>query len=610
MKRTLLSTIAAALLGADPFATSTSAQIPISAGPYSQNFNSLASSGTANAWVDGTTLPGWYASTNKSVSAQGPITVYRADTGTGNTGALYSYGAASSSERALGSVCSGTPVNIAYGVRFANDLSEAVTNITITYTGEQWRNSGAAAAQTLAFSYRISDTPITSSDAANVNTWTPFAALDFSSPIVGGTSGALDGNAPANQRVFSAVPLTGITVLPGQEVFLRWVDKDDSGSDHGLAIDDLMVAFNASITLTNPAVILPGGQPQSRTNNAGTTATFTVSADGSPTLHYQWRKDGLVLTDSAGVFGSSSPTLALSNVFAADAGSYDVVVSNSVNATTSAVATLTVIDPVIYRQPVSRSVFAGDTVTFNIGAAGTPTLAYQWLFGGSPIADATASSLTLTDVHSGSQGSYACVFTGALGVLTSAVATLTVTTLPDVTLALWDFNDTNAPTASPPPFWALALPASSTAFHGALASGASADTAGTNRAWNISSYPAQGTANKQSGVQFSVSTVGYKGVLVAWYQRHSNTASKYQRFQYTINGADFVDQDVIAYTVTDNSFVFYSVDLSGITGGGRQSPICVSRGRRMGKHRYRWHQQQLRRHHQLRSRRQRRHHPL
>jgi hypothetical protein len=145
----------------------------ISSGNYSQNFDTLAASGN-NTWNDGGTLPGWYASTNV-----GPVTIYRAETGTGTAGALYSFGTNGvnpSSDRALGSVSSGTPVNVAYGVLFTNDTSKIATNLTIAYTGEQWRNGGNASPQTLAFSYRISSTQITGSDSSDTATWTPVTA--------------------------------------------------------------------------------------------------------------------------------------------------------------------------------------------------------------------------------------------------------------------------------------------------------------------------------------------------------------------------------------------------------------------------------------------------
>ena len=77
------------------------AQIPTSAGNYSQDFNSLAISGTSNPWLDNVTLPGWYAS---KTAGGATVTTYRGDNGSGNAGALYSFGPTSSSERALGSI--------------------------------------------------------------------------------------------------------------------------------------------------------------------------------------------------------------------------------------------------------------------------------------------------------------------------------------------------------------------------------------------------------------------------------------------------------------------------------------------------------------------------
>ena len=197
MKRTLpLNLVVAACLTAGLFVESASGQILFSAGsPYTQDFDSLASSGTTNTWTDNSTLPGWYASKVQV----GAITTYRADTGTANTGAIYSYGVAGVNpitDRALGSIASGTPGNLAYGVRFQNDTTLAITNITISYTGEQWRNGGNTAVQTLAFSYFIDSIPILSSDAAGANAWVSFSALSFNSPTVGATAAALDGNAP------------------------------------------------------------------------------------------------------------------------------------------------------------------------------------------------------------------------------------------------------------------------------------------------------------------------------------------------------------------------------------------------------------------------------
>ena len=315
-------------------AVTASAQILMSGGAYSQNFDSLASSGTANGWTNNVTLPGWYASQSAGL---GVVSSYRAESGSGNTGALYSFGATGSSERALGSVASGTPGNLAYGVRFTNDTALTATNITISYTGEQWRNGGNTNAQKLAFSYLVSSSPITNSDALNANSWTAFTGLDFTTPTVGATSSALDGNNPANEQVFTNVVLP-VVVQPGQEIFLRWFDTNDSGNDHAVAIDNLTVSFSASTNsppTNSPPVITT--QPQSQTVNSGDSVIFSVAAAGTALLSYQWN------SNSVSVAGATNNTFTLASVTTNLTGSvYFATITNVVGATNSQAATLTV----------------------------------------------------------------------------------------------------------------------------------------------------------------------------------------------------------------------------------------------------------------------------
>jgi hypothetical protein len=574
MKRTFpLNLAAAALLSAGLFIQSASAQILVSAGsPYAQNFDSLASTGTANAWTDNSTLPGWYA----SQSIGGPtVATYRAGTGSSTAGALYSFGVAGVNpitDRALGSVASGTPGNFAYGVRFQNDTAQAITNITISYTGEQWRNGGNVNVQTLAFSYFISNNPITACDAVNTNSpWVAFNSLSFNTPTVGVTAATLDGNASANRQVFPATLLTGVVVYPGQEIFFRWFDVNDSGNDHALAVDDLTISFTSFTAVTNAPAIAPGGQPQSLTNNAGTRATFTVTATGTAP-NYQWQLNGTDLSDGVKVSGSATPSLSVSNVAAIDAGSYTVTVANGAGSVTSSPAMLMVIDPAVNTQPASRTNVAGDTANFFVGAAGTIPLSYQWLFNGTAIAGANYDNLNVPNVQSTNAGSYAVVVGNSLGnYTTSSVANLTLLATPATNLARWDFNATNllvvtTPTASIGSGTASLLNGVTATF----SSGTYSDPAGTpgaaNSGWNTATYPPQGTSNKTAGVQFNVSTLGYQNILLTWEERHSDTASKYVRLQYTTDGTTFVDGDVFTMLSLNNSFVFYTSDLSGIPG--------------------------------------------
>jgi formylglycine-generating enzyme required for sulfatase activity len=76
-------------------------------------------------------------------------------------------------------------------------------------------------------------------------------------------------------------------------------------------------------------------QPQSRTVIVGQSMTFTVTAKGNPAPTYQWRKYGTNITGTSGSYNISSVQIN-------DAGTYSVVVSNSVGSDTSNGAILTV----------------------------------------------------------------------------------------------------------------------------------------------------------------------------------------------------------------------------------------------------------------------------
>ncbi len=124
-----------------------------------------------------------------------------------------------------------------------------------------------------------------------------------------------------------------------------------------------------SVTSSNAVLTVEGkpaisSQPQSVTVNAGANATFNVSANGSPTLGYQWRLAG------TNIPGATLTSFTRSNAQPADAGSYTVVVTNSEGSVTSAVAVLTVL-------------------------SGSSSVIAQWNFN-SVVPDATTSTGTTT----------------------------------------------------------------------------------------------------------------------------------------------------------------------------------------------------------------------
>ena len=167
-------------------------------------------------------------------------------------------------------------------------------------------------------------------------------------------------------------------------------------------------------------------QPQSATNDAGSTVVFSVTAAGLPPLAYYWFKNGSALADGGNVSGATSNVLTLAGVLGADSGAYQVVVSNSLGSATSRAASLTVRDPVIVTNPVNQCALAGQIPALSVVAVGTQPLAYQWWRNGSAVNGATAATLVLTNAGCADAGSYFAIVQNSLGCATSTVATLNV----------------------------------------------------------------------------------------------------------------------------------------------------------------------------------------
>jgi hypothetical protein len=261
MKRTIAIIGAVTLLS-----VAAQAQVLLSGGlTYSQNFDTLATSSTTAqpSWTDNSTLLGWYArrAATTSTGPYGSFTyaTLRLSAGENNSGSMYDYGTFSSTDRALGSIGSGTIKSNAFGVEIKNDRAVAVTLDSISYNGEQWRlgQGNASATNYLWFAYQTSSSALTD-PFSTPSGWTPFNALTFTNHVFASSTsdpvfGAIDGNANA---VTISATMTGITLNPGDEVFLRWMDPDETGNDAGMAIDNVVVSFSE---VPEPSTAVLGG---------------------------------------------------------------------------------------------------------------------------------------------------------------------------------------------------------------------------------------------------------------------------------------------------------------------------------------------------------------
>jgi uncharacterized repeat protein (TIGR03803 family) len=182
----------------------------------------------------------------------------------------------------------------------------------------------------------------------------------------------------------------------------------------GSAGDGLIYRLNLSPS------ILTG--PSNQIVSAGSDVTFNVTLFGTAPFAYKW------LHNSTPIVGGTNGTLSIPDAMPSNAGNYQVIVTNTWGSVTSTVATLSVmtLPPTITNQPASDTELYGGTANFVVGATGTPPLAYQWLFGSTPIANATNSTLSIPNVTLSSAGNYRVIVTNPWGSVTSSVATLSV----------------------------------------------------------------------------------------------------------------------------------------------------------------------------------------
>ncbi len=349
----------------------------------------------------------------------------------------------------------------------------------------------------------------------------------------------------------------------------------DNGAQFTVTITDLVsnVTSNAAIlTVNGPPSIT--AQPASQTVNAGQTAAFSVTATGTATLTYQWKKGG------AAISGATSASYTTPATASSDNGAqFTVTVTNSFGSVTSNAATLTVnVPPTISTQPASHTVTVGQTATFSVTATGTGTLTYQWKKNGTAISGATSASYTTpATVASDNGASFTVTITGTTGNVTSSAATLTVNAPPSITTQ----------------------PASTTVIAGQTAtfSVAAAGTAPLTYQWKMngtaisgatsSSYTTPATTTGNSSEQFTVTVTNSSGNITSNAATLTVTAATLilnaSKTSLSFSSVNIGSNSILPVIFTNggnSNVTISSVTISGAgyTAGGVQSGQIVAPG--------------------------------
>lgn len=235
---------------------------------YTQNFDTLTSSPDAGT---SSTLPTGWALSEAGSNAN---TTYGIGTGSNTAGNTYSFGATGSTERAFGTLLSGS-LTPTIGASFTNSTGALITSLTISYTGEQWRlgASPRTTADRLDFQASLDATSLSS------GSWVDLDALDFNAPVTSGTVGALNGNAATNSATVS-MTITGLSIAADATFWIRWSDFNVASSDDGLAIDNFSISAG---TVAPPNTVNLSVSQTIALEAAGTSITVTATATAAVT---------------------------------------------------------------------------------------------------------------------------------------------------------------------------------------------------------------------------------------------------------------------------------------------------------------------------------------
>ena len=186
-----------------------------------------------------------------------------------------------------------------------------------------------------------------------------------------------------------------------------------------------------------PVLVL---QPQAQTVEKGREVAFRVAVRDGSDCSFQWQLNQTNLP------GATGPELILTNVMPSlDGGRYRVLVQSATGAVFSESALLTVFPlahPSILSQPVSVEVAEGEPeVVFEVAAAGSGNLVYQWQFNGKNLPQENSERLVLRHVRPFADGRYRVRVTNAYGSTWSDEATLSINTFDADEDGLTDYEE-------------------------------------------------------------------------------------------------------------------------------------------------------------------------
>jgi len=220
--------------------------------PITENFNGLTATGTVI-----TPLDGWDAGQFNPIQANQPgpgngiatvtDTSVVVDDGTiflaNATASIGNLGTTGNADRALGGMPKTASGDLFHQLAIKNNSGSPIGSFTLNYTGEQWASAPSTNPDSLTVWF--------SDNNASSGFVTMGSGFTFTAPQLN-LNTKLDGNAAANRTAISGSFTPSTAIAAGNTFYIRWYDRNDSGQDHVLAIDDLTVT---PVTVPEPSTL-------------------------------------------------------------------------------------------------------------------------------------------------------------------------------------------------------------------------------------------------------------------------------------------------------------------------------------------------------------------
>ncbi|HZR16079.1 MAG TPA: LamG-like jellyroll fold domain-containing protein [Verrucomicrobiae bacterium] len=190
----------------------------------------------------------------------------------------------------------------------------------------------------------------------------------------------------------------------------------------------------------------------------GATLNLAVDVGGTPSLSYQWRKDG------APIGGATGSSFSIASLSSSDSGSYDVVVTNAFGQVLSGAAVIAVqsaTTPVINQGPVGRTLYPGGLLDLTVDASGGE-LHYQWQKAGTNLPGATASAYVVNSVSAADGGVYRVTVSNSVATASAGPVVVNVVVPPTNSYEATIVAD------SPEAWWRLDEPVGSSTMFDAM----------------------------------------------------------------------------------------------------------------------------------------------